>query len=67
MNKGPTKTRAMFSFPQQQSIIVEQTPSLNTEKNELLSIMSKYLTKNVDRVDTVANLSKLEVRLSTLS
>ncbi len=57
----------MFSFPQQQSIIVEQTPSLNTEKNELLSIMSKYLTKNVDRVDTVANLSKLEVRLSTLS
>lgn len=57
----------MFSFPQQQSIIVEQTPSLNTEKNELLSIMSKYLTKNVDRVDTVANLSNLEVRLSTLS
>ena len=57
----------MFSLPQQQSIIVEQTPSLNTEKNELLSIMSKYLTKNVGRVDTVANLSNLEVRLSTLS
>jgi hypothetical protein len=64
MNRG-VQARTFFSFPQQQQQVnVVQSATLDTEKNDLISIMAKYLTKKVDKAKTVAQLTTLEVTLS---
>jgi len=65
MNRG-SQARTLFGYPQQQQQVkVIQSTSLDTEKNDLLGIMSKYLTKKIDKAETVAQLTTLEVKLTS--
>ena len=60
-------TRSFFGITAQtvqQNKIIQIPDTLNTEKNELLGIMSQYLTKKNDRVQTINSLTKLEGTLS---
>jgi hypothetical protein len=60
-------TRSFFGITAQtvqQNKIIQIPDTLNTEKNELIGIMSQYLTKKNDRVETVSRLTKLEETLS---
>jgi hypothetical protein len=67
MNKASQK-RTLFGFPvQQQPITIQQSTKLNTEKNELIGIMAKYLTKKTEREQTINDLTKLEATISTSS
>jgi hypothetical protein len=64
MNRGGPRT--FFSVPAPQAKVVTVTsPTLNTEKNQLLSIMAKYLTKQTDKETTVQSLTQLEVSLTS--
>ena len=64
MNRGTART--FFSVPAPQAKVVTVTsPTLNTEKNQLLSIMAKYLSKQADKKTTVQNLTQLEVTLTS--
>jgi hypothetical protein len=61
-------SRSFFGFPQQQQEVqVIQSTNLDTEKNDLISIMSKYLTKKIDKEETVSRLTTLEGQISTTS
>jgi hypothetical protein len=55
--------RSFFSAPAVQ--VVNNYQSLNTEKNELLSIMSQYLSKQSDKATALNSLTALEVKLTT--
>jgi hypothetical protein len=64
MNRGSART--FFAVPAPKAQVVTVTsPTLNTEKNQLLSIMAKYLTKQADKETTVQNLTQLEVSLTS--
>ena len=64
MNRGGS--RVFFSVPAKQIKVVTVTaPTLNTEKNQLLSIMAKYLLKQTDKETTVQSLTQLEVKLTS--
>lgn len=64
MNRGSSRT--FFAVPAPQAQVVTVTsPTLNTEKNQLLSIMAKYLTKQTDKETTVQSLTQLEVSLTS--
>jgi len=58
-------TRSFFGFPQQQAEVqIVQSTNLDTEKNDLIGIMAKYLTKKIDKAETLTKLTTLEVTLS---
>uniref|UniRef100_A0A6C0F3J0 Uncharacterized protein n=1 Tax=viral metagenome TaxID=1070528 RepID=A0A6C0F3J0_9ZZZZ len=64
MNRGTART--FFSVPAPQANVVTVTsPTLNTEKNQLLSIMAKYLLKQANKETTVQSLTQLEVTLTS--
>ena len=64
MNRGSART--FFAVPAPQAQVVTVTsPTLNTEKNQLLSIMAKYLLKQTDKETTVQSLTQLEVKLTS--
>lgn len=59
-------SRSFFRIPQQQQEVqVVQSATLDTEKNDLISIMSKYLTKKIDKAETLTRLTTLEAAVST--
>jgi hypothetical protein len=53
--------RSFFSAPMVRQPVKQ---SLNTEKNDLLSIMSRYLTKQTDKASTINSLTTLEIKLT---
>lgn len=57
--------RTFFNVPEAQVVVTQQSPTLNTEKNQLLSIMANYLLKQTDKETTIVNLTKLEVKLTS--
>jgi hypothetical protein len=64
MNRGAP--RSFFGFPaqaNQQIQVVQTSQLLNAEKNDLLGIMSQYLTKKKDKAQTIAQLTSLEVKI----
>jgi hypothetical protein len=61
MNRGKTRT-IFYSLPIAQVV----TPkTLNTEKNQLLSIMASYIAKETDREKALTDLTKLEITLKS--
>jgi hypothetical protein len=67
MNRG-VQARSFFGFPQQQQQVqVIQSATLETEKNDLIGIMAKYLTKKIDKEETLTKLTTLESQISKIS
>jgi len=61
MNRG--SQRSFFSAPRIK-VVTNNRQTLNTEKNDLLSIMSQYLMKKTDKASTLNSLTNLEIKLA---